>query len=91
MIHWFAEFSGRAKPLGELNSPELVAMTEPLQAFLAERLSSFADSDEHGDIEVTFSWTPTGLLGFSMKGDPVDIADAKVLIGERAEFQHLQS
>lgn len=90
MILWFAEYSGRTKPLAELASPELLAMMEPLQVFLAERLSPLIGGD-HGDIEVVFSWSPTGLLGFSMKGDPDDVAEARALVGDRAEFQPLQS
>lgn len=90
MILWFAEFSGRTKPLAGLASPELLAMMEPLQGVLAERLSPLIGGG-HGDIEVVFSWSPTGLLGFSMKGDPDDVAEARALIGDRTEFQPLQS
>lgn len=86
MIAWSAEFGGRTKPLAELGSPELLAMLEPLQSFLAERLAPLS-----GDIEVTFSWGSTGVLGFSMKGNADDIEDAKQPIGERAEFQPLHS
>lgn len=85
LITWFAEFGGRTKPLAELGSPELLAMMEPLQSFLAERLALL-----NGDVEVIFSWSSTGLLGFSMKGDADDIENAKRLIGNRAEFQPFQ-
>ena len=61
-------------------------MMEPLQSFLAERLSPLS-----GNIEVIFSWSSTGLLGFSMKGNPDDIEDAKRLIGKDAEFQPFHS
>jgi len=84
LIEWSAEFGGRTKPLAELDSPELLAKMEPLQSFIAERLTPLL-----GDIEVIFSWGSTGLLGFSMKGNPDDIEDAKRLIGDRAEFQPL--
>ncbi len=86
MIAWSAEFGGRIKPIAELGSPELLAMMEPLQSFLSERLMPLL-----GDIEVIFSWSSTGLLGFSMKDNADDIEDAKRLNGERAEFQPLQS
>lgn len=91
MILWFAEFGGRIKPLADLDSLELLVMMEPLQGFLAERLSPMTDNENHSDIEVIFSWSSSGLLGFSMKGDPDDIAEAKALIGDRAEFLPLQS
>jgi hypothetical protein len=86
LIAWSAEFGGRTKPLTELGSPELLAMMEPLQSFLAERLSQLG-----GDIEVIFSWSSTGLLGFSMKGHPDDIEDAKRLIGQHAIIQPFHS
>ena len=86
MIAWSAEYGGRIKPLAELSSPELLGMMEPLQSFIAERLTPLS-----GDIEVIFSWGSTGVLGFSMKGNADDIEDAKRLIGERAEFQPLHS
>lgn len=90
LIAWFAEFDGRTKPLAELGSPELLAMMEPLQSFLVERLRPLS-GDEGSRIEVIFSWSSTGLLGFSMKGDPDDIEAAKLLIGDRTEFQPYNS
>jgi hypothetical protein len=40
------------------------------------------DSEDHGDIEVIFSWSSKGRSGFLMKGEPVDIVEVKELIGD---------
>jgi valyl-tRNA synthetase len=86
LIAWFAEFDGRTKPVAELASPELLAMTEPLQSFLSKCLNGL-----DGDIEVIFTWSSAGLLAFSIMGHQDDIKEAKVLIGGRAEFQPFHS
>ena len=91
MISWYAKFEGRRKRVQDIASPELRAMMEPLQAFLTERLAPLSDGSSTHALEVVFSWDEAGTLSFSLIGHQVDIAEAIALIGERAEFRHLDA
>jgi hypothetical protein len=91
LIKWYAKFQGRKKPFEAIASPELRAMMEPLQAFLAKRLEPLSDGDPENELDVVFSWDSDGLLGFSIAGGQAEIANAISLIGERAEFRGLDS
>jgi hypothetical protein len=91
LINWYARFDGRKKRVDDIASPELRAMMEPLQAFLAERLAPIGGGSSSNALDVVFSWDETGTLSFSLSGDQIDIAEAIALIGERAEFRGLHS
>ena len=91
MINWYARFDGRKKRLEDIASPELRAMMEPLQTFLAERMAAIGDESSSSAVDVVFSWDSAGKLSFSLSGDQTDIAEAIALIGERAEFRSLHS
>jgi hypothetical protein len=91
LINWYARFDGRKKRVDDIASPELRAMMEPLQAFLAERLAAIGDESSTNALNVVFSWDAAGTLSFSLSGDQTDIAEAIALIGERAEFRGFHS
>lgn len=91
MIVWLAEFAGRIKPLADIDSPQLLAMMEPFQSFLVDRLSPMSDRFEIADVEIVFNWNGAGVMGFDIRGEPGDVEEAKRLIGPQAEFRHLQS
>jgi hypothetical protein len=91
LINWYAKFEGRRKRVEDIASPELRAMMEPLQAFLAERLSPIGEERSKNALDVVFSWDEAGTLSFSLSGDQTDIEEAIALIGERAEFRGLDA
>jgi hypothetical protein len=91
LINWYARFEGRKKRVEDIASPELRAMMEPLQAFLAAQLAPIGDGRSGSALDVIFCWDQAGSLSFSLSGDQVDIAEAIALIGERAEFRVLDS
>lgn len=87
MINWYVKFEGQRKRFDDIVSPDLRAMMEPLQAFLAGRLAPLADDN----IDVVFKWAIDGSLGFTLASTQLNIAEAISLIGERAEFHGLDS
>ena len=91
MINWDARFGGRKRRVEDIASPELRAMMEPLQRFLAERLATIGEGSSQKALDVVFNWDEAGALSFSLSGNQADIAEAVAIIGDRAEFRSLQS